>query len=207
MTDAFLPLCIVAAMAEGTTIIRGIANQKVKECDRLAAMSTELSKVGISAVETGDGLIITGRPLEDVISHVSASGGVSIDCYNDHRVAMSFAVLGAVCPGITIADQRCVEKTYPEFWDDLHRIFDLDVVGVSCPSPPSHLPLDRSVQMVVVIGMRGCGKSFLSRSSATSFGWPCVDLDEVVEKKVGCRCDVRVSCHDDILAPCLVSSC
>jgi len=117
MTDTFMTVCALAAVAEGTTKIYNIANQRVKECDRISAMATELSKCGIEVKEFEDGLEITG----------GNPHGAEIECYDDHRIAMSFAVLGCKVPGIIITDKECTAKTYPGFWDDIEKEF-----GVSC---------------------------------------------------------------------------
>jgi len=113
MTDAFLTAAVLAAVTPGaTTRIRNIANQRVKECNRIEAMVTELGKCGIVCRELPDGLEIEGKCPSELRP-------AKIHCYNDHRVAMAFAVLGCVVPGILITDKACVDKTYPEFWGHL----------------------------------------------------------------------------------------
>ena len=107
MPDLVPTLAVVAAHAKGTTIIKNVAHLKVKESDRLMAVTNELRKMGIDVRCTDDGLIIHGgTPL-----------GAAIDTYDDHRIAMSFAVAGLVTPGVFIKDERCVEKSFPNFWD------------------------------------------------------------------------------------------
>ena len=95
MTDAFLTSSAVAAFASQSTgndqsIFRGIANQRVKECNRIAAMVTELGKFGVRAWEVDDGIGIQGLPMDGW--NIPAHG---VHCYDDHRVAMSFSVLAA----------------------------------------------------------------------------------------------------------------
>lgn len=107
MPDMVPTLAVVAAFAKGTTIIRNVAHLKAKESDRLASVATELSKMGIDARCTDSGLIIRG----------GSSHGTEIDTYNDHRIAMSFAVAGLVTPGIFIRNESCVEKSFPDFWE------------------------------------------------------------------------------------------
>ena len=75
-------------------------------------MATELSKLGIEARETPDGLVIRG----------GAPRGAGIHTYNDHRIAMSFAVAGLKTPGVTIEDPDCVAKSFPEFWEFFRRL-------------------------------------------------------------------------------------
>ncbi len=107
MPDMVPTLAVTAAFAGGTTRIRNVAHLRAKESDRLAAVSNELGKMGVDARVTQDGLVITGPPLS----------GAQIATYDDHRIAMSFAVAGLAVPGIVIANPECVEKSFPAFWE------------------------------------------------------------------------------------------
>ena len=113
MPDAAQTLAVVALFADGPTTIRGLHTLRFKETDRLAALSTELTKLGANVAIENDTLTIdppkTIRP-------------AAIDTYDDHRMAMSFALAGTKSPGIVIKDSQCVAKTYPEFFQDLERI-------------------------------------------------------------------------------------
>ncbi|MEL6344851.1 MAG: 3-phosphoshikimate 1-carboxyvinyltransferase [Myxococcota bacterium] len=112
ISDTVMTLAAIAPLAEGPTTIRNIANIRIKETDRLAATATELRRLG-QQVEAGpDWMRITPQPLRPA----------TIDCYSDHRIAMSFAVLGLAAEGITIADPDCTAKTYPGFWDDVDAL-------------------------------------------------------------------------------------
>lgn len=106
--DAAMTAAVLALFAEGTTTIRNIYNWRVKETDRLAAMSTELRKLGATVVEGVDFISIT--PPEQIVS-------AAIDTYGDHRIAMCFslACLGGV--PITINDPDCVQKTFPTYFE------------------------------------------------------------------------------------------
>jgi len=113
MPDIVPTLAVVAAFAKGTTVIKNVSHLKVKESDRLSAVINELTKMGISAVSEGNDLIITGgRP-----------HGATIETYDDHRMAMSFAVAGLVIPGITILNEHCVKKSFPNFWDVFNGLY------------------------------------------------------------------------------------
>lgn len=112
MPDLVPTLAVVAAFAEGETRITGVAHLRHKESDRLQTVTTELRRIGIEAVETADGLIIRG----------GQPHGAAIKTYNDHRIAMSFALAGLKIPGIIISDQRCVAKSFPEFWQYLDHL-------------------------------------------------------------------------------------
>ena len=107
MPDLVPTLAVVAAFAPGETVITGVAHLRHKESDRLQAVATELTKMGIAVQETKDGLIIQGgRP-----------HGAVIETYNDHRIAMSFALAGLRTPGVIISNPDCVAKSFPAFWD------------------------------------------------------------------------------------------
>jgi 3-phosphoshikimate 1-carboxyvinyltransferase len=106
MPDMVPTLAVVAAFAEGTTVIKNVSHLKAKESDRLTAVVNELVKMGIHASCSGNELIVTG----------GKPHGAEIETYGDHRIAMSFAVAGLVTPGIFIQEESCVEKSFPEFW-------------------------------------------------------------------------------------------
>jgi len=89
-----------------------VAHIRHKETDRLAALANELRRAGALVEAFADGLRITPRPLH----------GAVLETYNDHRMAMSMALLGLRVPGIIIKDPGCVAKTYPHFFDDLERL-------------------------------------------------------------------------------------
>lgn len=107
--DASLALAVVAAFASGPSHLHGLRTLRLKETDRLAALHTELTRIGARPEIEGDSLSITPGPLR----------GANIDTYDDHRMAMSFAIAGLVVPGMVINDPGCVAKTWPTFFDDL----------------------------------------------------------------------------------------
>ena len=112
ISDTVMTLGAVACFAEGPTTIRNVAHIRHKETDRISALATELRKVGATVEEFANGLKITPGPLH----------GAEIDTYNDHRMAMSMALIGLQVPGIVIRNPGCVAKTYPGFWQDLSRL-------------------------------------------------------------------------------------
>ncbi len=113
MQDAVPTLAALAAFNATPVRFTGIANLRVKECDRVAAMAAELSRLAPGlAVEDGDDLVVTPQPRE-------AFRPARIETYADHRIAMSLALVGLVVPGVTILDPGCVAKTYPDYWRDL----------------------------------------------------------------------------------------
>jgi 3-phosphoshikimate 1-carboxyvinyltransferase len=109
ISDTVQTLAVVALFAEGSTTIRNVGHIRHKETDRIAALAAELRKLGADVAERGDGLTILPDELH----------AAEIETYNDHRMAMSFALAGLRIPGIRIQNPRCVDKTYPAFFADL----------------------------------------------------------------------------------------
>jgi 3-phosphoshikimate 1-carboxyvinyltransferase len=112
ISDTVMTLAAVACFAEGPTTIRNVAHVRHKETDRLAALATELRRLGAGVEEFADGLTITPRPLH----------GAAVETYNDHRMAMSLSLIGLRVPGVVVKNPGCVAKTYPEFFADLEKL-------------------------------------------------------------------------------------
>ena len=112
--DAAMTLAVLALFAEGTTILRNIASWRVKETDRIQAMATELRKLG-AVVETSADTIRITPP-------VSLNNGVTIATYDDHRMAMCFALVCLGGVSVRIADAHCVNKTFPSYFEHLEHI-------------------------------------------------------------------------------------
>jgi 3-phosphoshikimate 1-carboxyvinyltransferase len=109
MPDVAPTLAVAAAFAEGTTVISNIAHLRIKECDRLAVMVSELRKLGVEAEEEHDRMLIHGRGGKGL-------HGAEIATCEDHRMAMCFAVAGLKVPGVRIHGEDCVGKSFPDFW-------------------------------------------------------------------------------------------
>ncbi|OKL64302.1 Pentafunctional AROM polypeptide 2 [Talaromyces atroroseus] len=188
MTDAFLGASVLAAIAQGegsnhTTNIYGIANQRVKECNRIEAMRVELAKFGVVCREHPDGLEIDGID-RSTLRH--PAGGVF--CYDDHRVAFSFSILSLVAPTPTlILEKECVGKTWPTYWDALKQKFGVSLEGkeLSENEVALHAQADRSSASIVIIGMRGAGKTTTGRWAAKILDRPFIDLDIELEQVEG----------------------
>jgi 3-phosphoshikimate 1-carboxyvinyltransferase len=106
MPDAVQTLAVIALFAEGETVIEGIGNLRIKETDRISALANELTRLG-AGVEAGEDFLII-RPGD--------YKGAEVETYDDHRMAMSFAVAGLKIPGVRIKDPKCVEKSFPDFF-------------------------------------------------------------------------------------------
>jgi 3-phosphoshikimate 1-carboxyvinyltransferase len=112
LPDGVMTMAVLAALAQGETRIVNVANLRIKESDRLAALVAELRRMGIKAEELPDGIRVQG----------GQPHGADIDTYADHRMAMSFAILGARVPGIRIGTPECVSKSYPTFFEELQAL-------------------------------------------------------------------------------------
>ncbi|GIZ42243.1 hypothetical protein CKM354_000551800 [Cercospora kikuchii] len=197
MTDAFLTASVLAAVAQpgkhgATTKIIGIANQKVKECNRIVAMIDELAKYGVVCRELDDGIEIDG------VGTAIQAPRDSIHCYDDHRVAMSFSVLATVAPqGSLILERECTGKTWPGWWDVLHQTFGVELEGVEPEYnavsnghangvDERHGYVNGEVKKsVFIIGMRGAGKTTTGGWASRILGWPFVDMDTALEEQEG----------------------
>jgi 3-phosphoshikimate 1-carboxyvinyltransferase len=113
ISDTVMTQAVVALFARGMSRIRNVAHIRHKETDRIAALAAELRKLGATVDEFPDGLVIF--PPEKIAP-------ARIATYDDHRMAMSFALAGLKAEGVTILDPGCVAKTYPGFWDDLAKL-------------------------------------------------------------------------------------
>jgi 3-phosphoshikimate 1-carboxyvinyltransferase len=117
MPDVVPTLAVVASQAKGRTTIKNIAHLRIKECDRLHVMAVELAKMGARVQELEDTLVIEGKD-PDAPMH-----GAEINTYNDHRIAMSFAVAGLAVPGVKILGEDCVAKSFPDFWERFSLLY------------------------------------------------------------------------------------
>ncbi len=126
MPDIVPTLAVLCAMRPGRSLIRNVAYLRLKECDRLEALVSELGKTGIAAEAIGEDLAITG----------GIPRGARIRTYDDHRIAMSFAILGLAVPGMEIEGEACVGKSFPDFWKALE--------GLRGRAVPSAQPEERS---------------------------------------------------------------
>ena len=113
MPDMVPTLSVLAAIRPGRTIIKKVFHLKTKESNRLEALVTELRKTGVRAEERDDGIMIDG----------SRPHGAEIETHDDHRIAMSFAILGLATPAIKMKDRNCVNKSFPGFWEELKKLY------------------------------------------------------------------------------------
>ncbi len=152
--DQIQTLAVLAAFAQGNTIIEGIGTLRVKETNRVRALQTELARMGIRTSATKNVLtIFGGRPQP-----------ARIRTHGDHRMAMAFAVAGAKISGMQIENPDVVNKTFPEFWMCMRDI------GITMEKPSN----------IVLIGFMGSGKSSVAPRLSRALGWKVVDMDALV---------------------------
>lgn len=111
-SDTMITLSAIAPFAEGPTTIRNVGHTRHQETDRIAAVATELGRLGISVEEAPDSLRITPGPVSPAV----------VRTYGDHRMAMAFAVTGLVVPGVRIREPGCVTKTFPDYYQQLDAL-------------------------------------------------------------------------------------
>jgi 3-phosphoshikimate 1-carboxyvinyltransferase len=114
MPDTVLSLAMAAAQADGWSRFTNIANLRVKECDRIHAIAAELKRLGYTEEEAPDAVAIKGG---------GKATPATVETYDDHRVAMSFSLLGLLHEGISIKDPKCVGKSFPSYWEELDRFY------------------------------------------------------------------------------------
>ena len=115
LIDELPLLAALASLAEGTTVIKDAGELKVKESNRIRVMCEELSKLGVDVFETEDGMEIKGAD--------KLKGNVTISTHDDHRIAMTFAVLNLISNGeLRLDNKNCVEISYPDFFNDLNKV-------------------------------------------------------------------------------------
>jgi 3-phosphoshikimate 1-carboxyvinyltransferase len=112
ISDTVQTLAAVALFAEGPTRVTGVAHNRLKETDRIAALACELRKLGAKVEEFEDGLRIVPCPLH----------GARLATYDDHRMAMSLSLAGLRVGGVEIENPGCTAKTYPGYFDDLQKV-------------------------------------------------------------------------------------
>lgn len=156
--DLVMTFSVLAVLTPEKTLIKNIENLRIKECDRLQALENELEKIGASVKTTKDSILIEGIKKK-------RKGKIKIDTYNDHRMAMSFALLQDVLPGVSlqIENPDCVSKSYTSFWD--------------------HLSVLNNAQNIILIGLRGSGKTEIGKLLAKKLGFNHIDIDKELEKK------------------------
>lgn len=162
--DQAQTLAVLAAFADGTTKLIGVQSLRVKETERVIALENELKKMGIQTSSTEDTLTI----------HGGSPKPARINTYGDHRMAMSFAVAGAKLADMEIVDPAVVSKTFPDFWEKINSI------GITTKQVRTS-----DAANIVLIGMRGSGKTTIAKLLAQKLQRDYLELDELIVAKNG----------------------
>ena len=160
--DQVQTLAVLSAFVSGITSISGVRSLRVKETERVAALERELAKMGVQAESTPDTLTIHGRAPRPAV----------IDTYWDHRMAMAFTVAGTKLEGMEIRNPDVVGKTFPDFWEKLNSIGIKTEISEREPN-------------IVLIGMRGSGKTTIAKMLSTRLQRTSIEIDDEVVKKTG----------------------
>jgi 3-phosphoshikimate 1-carboxyvinyltransferase len=113
MPDLVPTLAVTSAFARGETLITNIGHLRLKESDRIKALALELGKMGIRVEAGKDWLKVKGGKIH----------GAEIETHDDHRLAMSFAIAGLAVSGVKIKGEECVNKSFPDFWEKLKKLY------------------------------------------------------------------------------------
>ena len=157
--DQLMNLAVAAAAREGTTRFTGAANLRLKESDRLAVLAEQLGHVGIAITVEPDGIVVAGR---------SRLRAAALDACGDHRMAIAFALLASLHPGIEVVGRECVTKSDPGFFTELARLRE-----------------PAAARCIALVGMRGAGKSTLAPVLAARLGLEARDSDAEFERRHG----------------------
>ncbi|MEK7544770.1 MAG: shikimate kinase [Patescibacteria group bacterium] len=157
--DTSMTLAVLAAVTKGKTTLTGIHHLTVKETDRLQALTNEIRKLGIKVKKTKNSLEIHGNP------DLQIKKSIKIKTYDDHRMAMIFAVLKSKFPMIEIENPSCIQKSYPQFWADYRQYFT---------------EIEKNI---VLIGMRGSGKTTIGQKLASIMKYKFIDVDNEIQKR------------------------
>ncbi|MFT7618354.1 MAG: pentafunctional AROM polypeptide [Planctomycetota bacterium] len=156
--DQLMNLSVLAARRKGSTRFVGAANLRHKECDRLQVLCRELTKAGVEIEEHEDGVVVRDNK--------ASPQWISFDPEHDHRMAMALAAVGLMRYGCEIGAPECVSKSFPSFWARINQ-------------------LQRACRPLILVGMRGAGKTTLGANLSNVLLLPHVDSDAVFEERHG----------------------
>ena len=174
-SDTFLTIGVLAALSEGTTKIINIDNQNVKECERINILYEHLKEVGIDVKLNNLELEINGKSKPNL-------NNLYVECHHDHRIAMSLSLLNCHMNRLAISDYTCVNKTYPDFWNDMSKLgfITKPLINPFKTKIINHWNYIKK-RPIIIVGMPCSGKSFFAKSLSKHYSLLCTDTDQQFE--------------------------
>ena len=173
--DAAMTAAVLALFADGRTVLRNIASWRVKETDRIAAMAAELRKFGAAVEEGADSLAVTPPP-GFATAPAATTGPVAVATYDDHRMAMSFALAAFGPLPVRILDPGCVAKTFPSFFDAWSALVSAPAAGDVRQGQSAVAPGELSdVPVIAIDGPSASGKGTVAALVAAALGFHYLD--------------------------------
>ena len=179
-SDTFITFAVVFSFINSTFTIKNIENQNLKECKRIDATYKALKKCGVDISLVDNELIISGKE-----EYPANNNPIYLDCHDDHRLVMSFAILGSKMNNIVLSNYKAVEKTYPNFWKDMetlglkYKLFD-DIIEENENMDNTEI----NSNSIYLIGMPGVGKTTFGKELAKDIEFEWVDLDHEILKRI-----------------------
>lgn len=179
--DLVPTVAVLALFAPGTSHLRHLAHLRFKESDRIAAVLENIKRLNGKAFLQGDDLVIEPAKLKPAV----------LNSFNDHRIAMSFALTGLRLPGVAIENPGCVSKSFPGFWELFESCIRGDLGSESSGVDRGKLHLlrdlskDETRNRIVLIGFRGAGKTTVGKELADLLGWKYLSTDALIIKQTG----------------------
>ncbi|CAD8048672.1 unnamed protein product [Paramecium primaurelia] len=186
-SDTFISLALLMSSIEGQCIIKGIENQRVKECDRIKAVTENLIKVGVVCLQQNNEILVRGKKYQKYNGYRK---DVIINTYNDHRIAMAFSILGGHFEKvqyqyrIIIDNKDCVRKTFPDFYNHIQSL-GLQQQALTYNQEQEFLyNYQYYKEPLYIIGMRGAGKSTLSQYICKQLGFEYISIDNLISNNI-----------------------
>ena len=179
--DLVPTVAVLALFAPGTSHLRNVAHLRFKESDRIAAVLENIKRLNGKAFLQGDDLVIEPAKLKPAV----------LNSFNDHRIAMSFALTGLRLPGVEVENPGCVGKSFPGFWELFESCIRSDLGDKSSEvdrgklHPLYDLSKDETRNRIVLIGFRGVGKTTVGKELADLLGWKYLSTDALIIKQTG----------------------
>jgi pentafunctional AROM polypeptide len=176
-SDTFITFAVLFAFNDDKYIIQNIANQNLKECRRIDATYKALKKCGVNIRLINNSLIINGQREYSINNKP-----ILLDCHDDHRLVMSFAILASKMKNIVLTNYQAVEKTYPSFWKDMEKLGLTYEPYVDTNSSTNISNTNDNSNTIILIGMPNVGKTTYGKNLSKKIGYKWFDTDKEILK-------------------------